>query len=76
MVKVFETNKNGKNEITRAELESMLNEAWTEGYNKGKENSTPYYWWYPWSPTNPNYYITSNTNPADEGRVKPGCLNY
>lgn len=56
-VKVFQTNNQGKVEFTRAELEKLLNEVYTEGYKDGEVsgrsqnwtwtapyiNSTPYY---------------------------------
>lgn len=56
-VKVFQTNSQGKVEFTRAELEKLLNEVYTEGYKDGEVsgrsqnwtwtapyiNSTPYY---------------------------------
>jgi hypothetical protein len=35
-VKVFQSNHNGKIEFTRAELEKLLNEVYTDGYNEGK----------------------------------------
>ena len=51
MIKVFETNKEGKIEFTKAELEKILNEIYKDGYNSGYENgksktwtwTTPYY---------------------------------
>ena len=45
-VKVFQSNHNGKIEFTRAELEKLLNEVYTDGYNEGKSShwtwTTPY----------------------------------
>ena len=38
MIKVFETNNNGKIEFTRKDLEKLLNEVYNDGYNKGKES--------------------------------------
>ena len=35
-VKVFQSNHNGKIEFTRAELEKLLSEVYTDGYNEGK----------------------------------------
>lgn len=57
MVKVFTTNKDGKIEFTKEELEKLLNEVWNDGYNKHGS-----YWWT--SPTtgtitNTPYYSTS-----------------
>ena len=37
-VKVFQSNHNGKIEFTRAELEKLLNEVYTDGYNEGKSS--------------------------------------
>ena len=34
MIKVFTLNKNNKIELTKEELESLLNESYWEGYNK------------------------------------------
>ena len=47
MIKVFTTNSNGKIEITPAELEELLKQAYAEGYEKSQLESnqslTPYY---------------------------------
>ena len=48
-VKVFQPNHNGKIEFTRAELEKLLNEVYTDGYNEGKSSH--------WTWTSP--YISS-----------------
>ena len=48
-VKVFQSNRNGKIEFTRAELEKLLNEVYTDGYNEGKSSH--------WTWTSP--YISS-----------------
>ena len=37
-VKVFQSNHNGKIEFTSAELEKLLNEVYTDGYNEGKSS--------------------------------------
>ena len=44
MIKVFTLNKNGKIELTKKELEQLLNESYWDGYNKKN------YWTYT-SPT-------------------------
>lgn len=44
MTKTFKTNKNGKIEFTRKELEKLLDEVWRDGYNS---NNT-YTWSSPW----------------------------
>ena len=54
MVKVFTTNKNGKIEFTKEEIEELLNEVWRDGYNA---NHT-YTWTSPWISTTP-YYDTN-----------------
>jgi hypothetical protein len=48
-VKVFQSNHNGKIEFTRAELEKLLNEVYTNGYNEGKSSN--------WTWTSP--YVSS-----------------
>ena len=53
MVKVFQTNKNGKIEFTKEELEILLNEVYWDGY---RANST-------WTWTTPlSYPIYTTTN--------------
>lgn len=56
MVKVFTTNKDGKIEFTKEELESLLNEIWNDGYNR---HGT--YWWTSPTITTP-YYSTGKDN--------------
>lgn len=50
IVKVFQTNKNGKIEFTKEELETLLNEVYWDGY---RNNST-------WTWTTPLSYTTTN----------------
>lgn len=50
MVKVFTTNKNGKIEFTKEELETLLNEVWNDGYY---HHGT--YWWTSPTITTPLY---------------------
>ena len=53
IVKVFQTNKNGKIEFTKKELETLLNEVYWDGY---RANST-------WTWTTPlSYPIYTTTN--------------
>lgn len=53
IVKVFQTNKNGKIEFTKEELETLLNEVYWDGY---RNNST-------WTWTTPlSYPIYTTTN--------------
>lgn len=42
MVKIFTLNKNGKIELTKEQLEQLLNESYWEGYNSKKN----IYWTY------------------------------
>lgn len=43
-VKVFKTNKAGKIEFTRCELEKLLNETYREGYTDGENHAKSNYW--------------------------------
>lgn len=43
-VKVFQTNKAGKIEFTRCELEKLLNETYNEGYHDGENHAKNTYW--------------------------------
>ena len=53
-VKVFKFDKNGKVSFTQAELEKLLNEVYTGGYNDGKRANNYWTW------TSP-YWTWSNT---------------
>ena len=44
MVKVFQSNVNGKIEFTRAELEKLLNEVYKKGYDNGASDTKQNYW--------------------------------
>ena len=44
MVKVFQSNANGKIEFTRAELEKLLNEVYKKGYDTGVCDTKQNYW--------------------------------
>ena len=60
MIKVFTLNKNGKIELTKKELEQLLNESYWEGYRNSNNN----YWTYTsttykWSSSTP-YTISSS----------------
>ena len=69
-VKVFQTNKAGKIEFTRCELEKLLNETYNEGYRDGENHAKSSYWTWA-SPsivnTTPYYGVTcldTDTNKA------------
>lgn len=61
MIKVFTLNKNGKIELTKKQLEQLLNESYWEGYNSKKNT----YWRTYTSPsiTFPSITTTTKTNP-------------
>ena len=44
IVKVFQSNANGKIEFTRAELEKLLNEVYKKGYDIGVYDTKQNYW--------------------------------
>lgn len=44
IVKVFQSNANGKIEFTRAELEKLLNEVYKKGYDTGVSDTKQNYW--------------------------------
>lgn len=53
MIKVFTLNKNGKIELTKKQLEQLLNESYWEGY--GYSNRKNIYWTY----TSPSLLTTA-----------------
>jgi hypothetical protein len=65
-VKVFQSNHNGKIEFTRAELEKLLNEVYTDGYNEGKSShwtwTSPYY-------TGTDTTLLSNKTPINQATI-------
>ena len=65
-VKVFQPNHHGKIEFTRAELEKLLNEVYSDGYREGESNacSRPWTWTSPYL-TNTPYYGTITTCSTD-----------
>lgn len=73
-VKVFEVNQKGKIEFTRAELEKLLNEVYTEGQNDC--NCGHITWTNPYNPYTP--YITCNdsttTNASTNGAAETATI--
>lgn len=73
-VKVFESNKNGKVEFTRAELEKLLNEVYMDGYGEGEANANSKTWtWtepYCSNGTSDNTITTTNA-PCATTNTKP-----
>ena len=66
MVKVFTTNKSGKIEFTKEELEKVLNEVWNDGYSNHLT-----YWWT--SPTRTTTW-TTNTPLYSGSAVEVNCV--
>ena len=63
-VVVIERNKDGKIELTKEELQKMLDDAYNQGYVDGKgKYDTITYPSYPW------YATTSTTNVIDKDKV-------
>ena len=54
-IKVFKTNKAGKIEFTRCELEKLLNETYREGYTDGENHAKSNYWTW----TSPSITLTN-----------------
>lgn len=54
-IKVFQTNKAGKIEFTRCELEKLLNETYKEGYADGEAHAKKDYWTW----TSPSLGVTN-----------------
>lgn len=73
MIKVFTTNKNGKIELTKDELKSLLDEAYWEGY---KSNSNIYTYHSPtWSPYSCSVTTASNSTALDFNSIQTGATN-
>ena len=75
MVKVFQSNANGKIEFTRAELEKLLNEVYKKGYDNGAYDTKQNYWtWTSPSISTTNWrtpsvtYATNTSTPIDNLR--------
>ena len=63
MVKVFQSNANGKIEFTRAELEKLLNEVYKKGYNTGVSDTKQNYW--TWTSPYVNTTATNNLRASE-----------
>lgn len=69
MIKVFESNKDGKIEFSKTDLEKLLNEIYKDGYKTGyaEGNSKSFTWTSPYlSTTNPAITTTTTTNAIDD----------
>ena len=63
MVKIFTTNKDGKIELTKDELKSLLDDAYWEGYRANNHMyvyNTPNWTPYTWTVSGTNTTITSS----------------
>ena len=61
MIKIFTLNKNGKIELTKKQLEQLLNESYWEGYNRGNSS----HWWTYTSPSVITTPLTTTTIKAN-----------
>ena len=64
MIKIFTTNKDGKIEITKEELKSLLDEAYWDGYRANNHTfvyNTPNWTPYSWTVSGTNMSVVSNT---------------
>lgn len=69
-VKVFQTNKTGKIEFTRCELEKLLNETYNEGYRDGENRAKSSYWtWTSPSIVNTTPYYSITCSDADKATL-------
>ena len=68
-VKVFQSNHNGKIEFTRAELEKLLNEVYTDGYNEGEFDARSHSWTW----TSP-YLSTCGTSISNNVTTNPATI--
>lgn len=59
MIKVFTLNEKGKIELTKDELEQLLNKSYWEGYSEGYSKKTPY-----WTYTSPTISYPIFNNPC------------
>lgn len=80
MVKVFQSNANGKIEFTRAELEKLLNEVYKKGYDTGVCDTKQNYWtWTSPSISTTNWrtpsvtYATNTSTSIDNLRCDNAC---
>ena len=79
-VKVFKTNRAGKIEFTRCELEKLLNETYREGYTDGENHAKSNYWTWT-SPsitlTNTPYYgtVTRDTGSLLRANITDGIAS-
>lgn len=69
-IKVFEPNRYGKIEFTRAELEKLLNEVYTDGYKEGEYDARSRSWtWISPSNTSTGANFITNNAAIDENKT-------
>ena len=71
MIKIFTLNKNGKIELTKKQLEQLLNESYWEGYNRGNNSR----WWTYSSPSITSAITTPLTTTIKANSNNPYTIN-
>ena len=72
MIKIFTTNKEGKIELTKDELKTLLDESYWEGYRAHNQTyiyNTPTWTPYTWTVSGTNTTITSNAFSTDDNKT-------
>ena len=71
IIKLFKTNKAGKIEFTRCELEKLLNETYNEGYYDGEAHAKNTYWTWtsPSTINTPPYYCGTTCSDTNTSNV-------
>lgn len=75
MIKVFTTNNKGKIEITKDELQRLLDESYWEGYNNGK-NSRSWVYTTPYYTTANGTTITCNNATTESHTIRPDTTDH
>ncbi len=72
MIKVFTLNKNNKIELTKQELEDLLNESFWEGYERNNTYAytSPYTYKSPYYVTSDNITVTCSNTASDAINIK------
>ena len=73
-IKIMYPNDRGRIELTKEELEKLLNESYSEGYNDGKHSNYGYYL-YGNSATATPIYNNYSTISATSSGLKDNCLS-
>ena len=80
MIKIFTTDKNGKINLTKKELEDLLNEAYWDGYNAPhyKDYTTityPNYTPFTWNTTGTTLQYNPQYNTSESTVTNSACIN-